>query len=68
VDGKGLVTRLVTDGAFDDYASDTRYTGWGSKVTVTAPPADQIIDEDHVDYSTKPETPLNSVIEQSAGN
>ncbi|MER5626690.1 hypothetical protein ABT061_37235 [Streptosporangium sp. NPDC002544] len=66
------MTRLVTDGALDDlvddYASDTRYTGWGSKVTVTAPPAEQIIDEDHVDYSTKPETPLNSVIEQFAGN
>ncbi|MEU4540913.1 hypothetical protein AB0G15_39380 [Streptosporangium sp. NPDC023825] len=44
VDGKGLVTRLVTRDAFaglsDDYASDTRYTDWGSKVTVTAPPAD----------------------------
>ncbi|MFI6883863.1 hypothetical protein [Streptosporangium canum] len=72
VDGKGLVTRLVTSGAFDDladdFASDTRYTGWGSTVTVTAPPADQVIDEDDVDYSTTSQTPLNSVIERSAGN
>ncbi|MFD8564582.1 hypothetical protein ACWDOR_37110 [Streptosporangium canum] len=71
-DGKGLVTRLVTGGAFDDlvdgFASDTRYTGWGSAVTVTAPPADQVIDEDDVDYSTTPQTPLNSMIERPAGN
>ncbi|MEV4382645.1 hypothetical protein [Streptosporangium sp. NPDC049644] len=72
VDGKGLVTRLVTSDAFadlvDDYASDTRYIDWRSTVTVTAPPADQVIDEDDVDYSTRPQTPLNSVIEQPAGN
>ncbi|MEV4246626.1 hypothetical protein AB0J63_24770 [Streptosporangium canum] len=72
VDGKGPVTRLVTGGAFDglvdDSASDTRYTGWGSAVTVTAPSADQVIDEDDVDYSTKPQTPLNSVIERPAGS
>lgn len=67
-----LVTGLVTGGAFDglvdDFASDTRCTGWGSAVTVTAPPADQAIDEDDVDYSTTPQTPLNSVIERPAGN
>ncbi|MFB9678075.1 hypothetical protein [Streptosporangium vulgare] len=72
VNNKGLVTRLVTRDAFtdliDDYASDTRYTDWGSKVTVTAPPADQVIDEDDVDYSTTRQTPPNAVIEQPPGS
>ncbi|MFI7440781.1 hypothetical protein [Nonomuraea indica] len=54
VNRTGLVTRLVTsrgnDGMFHKASSDTRYTGWGSEVTITAPPADQVIDEADVDY------------------
>lgn len=34
----------------DKASSDTRYTDWGSKVSITAPPADQVINEDDVDY------------------
>ncbi|MFI7055995.1 hypothetical protein ACIBLB_28420 [Streptosporangium canum] len=44
-----LAKRLVTTysmGGSDESAVtiDTRYTGWGSKVTVKAPPADQVAD------------------------
>ncbi|OUC98413.1 hypothetical protein [Streptosporangium minutum] len=62
-DDSGLVTRLVTGHMygymFDDSSSDTRYSGWGSTVTVAPPPADQVVDEDDVDYSTRSETPRN---------
>ncbi|MEU4829762.1 hypothetical protein [Streptosporangium sp. NPDC023615] len=30
------------------YVNDTRYTGWGSKVTIKAPPADQVADFDEL--------------------
>ncbi|MEV7010467.1 hypothetical protein [Streptosporangium sp. NPDC051022] len=46
-DSKGLPSRLVSteDGSPAAQRIDTRYTGWGSPVVVTAPPADQVIDE-----------------------
>lgn len=51
VNSKGLVSRLRSQYAFDfgllgktTSTVNTRYTGWGSKVTVKAPPADQVID------------------------
>ncbi|MFI6506687.1 hypothetical protein ACIBCT_03710 [Streptosporangium sp. NPDC050855] len=30
------------------YVNDTRYTGWGTKVTIKAPPADQVADFDEL--------------------
>ncbi|MFI9554201.1 hypothetical protein [Nonomuraea endophytica] len=55
LDGKGLPKRLVTtyspvaigmDAEGKETLSvDTRYTGWGSKVTITAPPADDVTTE-----------------------
>ncbi|WP_449066350.1 hypothetical protein [Planomonospora algeriensis] len=51
LDGKGLpqraaVTETLSIGKSSlTTTSDTRFSGWGSKVTVTAPPADQVADE-----------------------
>ncbi|GGK56030.1 hypothetical protein Ppa06_10990 [Planomonospora parontospora subsp. parontospora] len=51
LDGKGLPRRaavsetLAVGKSSLTTTSDTRFSGWGSKVTVTAPPADQVIDE-----------------------
>ncbi len=49
---EGLVTRLhvtmkmpVPGGTIVDHVADTRLYNWGAKVTVTAPRADQVIDE-----------------------
>ncbi|MBG0813507.1 hypothetical protein [Planomonospora sp. ID82291] len=50
LDGKGLPRRVTVSEALSAEESsmtstvETRYTGWGSKVTVTAPPADQVVD------------------------
>jgi Ni/Co efflux regulator RcnB len=51
VNAKGLVTRVVSDWTLDfgllgksRSTTETRFTGWGAKVTVKAPPADQVID------------------------
>ncbi|ACZ84236.1 hypothetical protein [Streptosporangium roseum] len=42
---KRLVTTYSTAGSAESTVTvDTRYTGWGSKVTVKAPPADQVAD------------------------
>ncbi|NRQ37937.1 hypothetical protein HII36_39825 [Nonomuraea sp. NN258] len=55
VNAKGLPIRLVTTFASNalgpsagdgtDRSVDTRYTGWGGKITIKAPPADQVTDE-----------------------
>lgn len=50
VNSKGLVTRVRSEYKLDfgilgktTSAVNTRYTGWGSKVTIKAPPADEVI-------------------------
>ncbi|GAT66532.1 hypothetical protein PS9374_02182 [Planomonospora sphaerica] len=51
LDGKGLPRRAAVSETLAigksslTRTSDTRFSGWGSKVTVTAPPADHVIDE-----------------------
>jgi hypothetical protein len=48
----GLVTRLVTTDTLGEAKTsvfartDTRYTGWGCRVVITAPPADEVIEQD----------------------
>jgi hypothetical protein len=46
----GLPKRLITADSVGGLVkrSDTRYTGWGIRVVITAPPADEVIDEDDV--------------------
>ncbi|MGW0802004.1 hypothetical protein [Nonomuraea sp. NPDC002799] len=51
VNSKGLVTRIRSTYSLDygilgktTASVDTRYTGWGAKITIKAPPADQVID------------------------
>ncbi|MEV7007103.1 hypothetical protein [Streptosporangium sp. NPDC051022] len=50
-DGRGLPTRLTTSETRGGRElsltrkADTRYAGWGSRVTVTAPPSEQVIDD-----------------------
>lgn len=51
VNGKQLITRVVSKLTLDygllgtmATTTDTRYAGWGAKVSVVAPPADQVID------------------------
>ncbi|GAA3137365.1 hypothetical protein [Streptosporangium carneum] len=67
LDTRGLPVRVLTEdtlgGFLDNSVNDIRYTGWGSLVTVTPPPADQVIDTRDVDYDAKPRTPLSVVIE-----
>ncbi|MER6578004.1 hypothetical protein [Nonomuraea sp. NPDC001023] len=63
VDSKGLVTRVVSDWTLDygilgtsHSTTETRFTGWGVKVKVKAPPADQVTDvADLGDDSTIPQ-------------
>ncbi|WP_405150256.1 hypothetical protein OG589_17155 [Sphaerisporangium sp. NBC_01403] len=47
-DGEGLIKRLMTKDTLGRRVMttqlDTRYTGWGLRVVVTAPPADEVID------------------------
>ncbi|GAA3137374.1 hypothetical protein [Streptosporangium carneum] len=67
LDDRGLPSRVVTEDLFDrgweDLAKavvDTRYTGWGSRVTVAPPPGDQVIDvQDRLGFD--PEAPLDIV-------
>ncbi|MER7127627.1 hypothetical protein [Streptosporangium saharense] len=42
LDTRGLPARLVTEDPHGD--DDIRYTGWGSRIAVVAPPADQVVD------------------------
>ncbi|MEU0486427.1 hypothetical protein ABZ260_45605 [Streptosporangium sp. NPDC006013] len=49
-DGTGLVNRVVTKTEYPKkwsltMKSDTRYTGWGSRMTIAPPPPGQIVDE-----------------------
>ncbi|MER5647073.1 hypothetical protein [Streptosporangium sp. NPDC002524] len=44
------------------YVNDTRYTGWGTKVTIKAPPADQVADFDElIGDTTRPEDPIGEI-------
>ncbi|WP_329090180.1 MULTISPECIES: hypothetical protein [unclassified Streptosporangium] len=44
------------------YVNDTRYTGWGTKVTVKAPPADQVVEFDELlGDTTQPEDPIGEI-------
>ncbi|WP_084961647.1 hypothetical protein [Thermoactinospora rubra] len=50
-DSRGLPARLVsqrTDGK-TTFVYDTRYTGWGATVKITAPPADQVARPEELD-------------------
>ncbi|WP_031168140.1 hypothetical protein [Streptosporangium roseum] len=64
-DRDGLLKRLVTAdtvGAGKDplvKRSDTRYTDWGCPLVITAPPADEVIDEDDLlEYIRTQNTPI----------
>ncbi|MDP9864348.1 MULTISPECIES: hypothetical protein [Streptosporangium] len=64
-DRYGLPKRLVTTdtagGGRDPLVkrSDTRYTDWGFRLDITAPPADEVIDEDDLlDYVRAQNTPI----------
>ncbi|WP_068920574.1 hypothetical protein [Planobispora rosea] len=61
----GLPKRLVTTdtaGTVRDplvKRSDTHYTGWGSPLVITAPPADEVIDEDDLlEYIRRQNEPI----------
>lgn len=44
------------------YVNDTRYTDWGTKVTIKAPPADQVVDFDElIGDTTQPEDPIGEI-------
>ncbi|WP_436761115.1 hypothetical protein [Streptosporangium sp. V21-05] len=44
------------------YVNDTRYTGWGTKVTIKAPPADQVAEFDELlGDTTRPEDPIGEI-------
>ena len=55
-----LAKRLTTSypaGSKDAVTVDTGYTGWGSKVTVTTPPADQVAKLSELEFDGKVEPP-----------
>ncbi|MFF3445358.1 hypothetical protein [Streptosporangium sp. NPDC002721] len=44
------------------YVNDSRYTGWGTKVTIKAPPAARVADFDELlNDVTQPEDPINEI-------
>ncbi|SDH86621.1 hypothetical protein [Nonomuraea jiangxiensis] len=58
LNSKGLVTRVRSEYSLDfgllgktTSVVDTRFTGWGSKVTIKAPAADTVIDLEEIDDS-----------------
>ncbi|SNT04609.1 hypothetical protein SAMN05216276_1022112 [Streptosporangium subroseum] len=56
-----LAKRLTTSypaGSKDAVTVDTSYTGWGSKVTVAAPPADQVAKLSELEFDGKVEPPF----------
>lgn len=56
-----LAKRLTTSypaGSKDAVTVDTSYTGWGSKVTVTTPPADQVAKQSELELNGKVEPPF----------
>ncbi|MBF8187657.1 hypothetical protein ITP53_18325 [Nonomuraea sp. K274] len=73
VNSKGLATRLVSGWGMDfgilgkaRSTTDTRFTGWGSKVSVKAPPKSQWIEVDDLGADTEvpqsiPENSINSL-------
>ncbi|MEO3873541.1 hypothetical protein ABGB18_32415 [Nonomuraea sp. B12E4] len=76
LNAKGLVTRVRSEYSLDfgmlgksTSTVDTRYTGWGSKVTIKAPAADEVIDVEDLDglgadaevLQEIPDTSLNSL-------
>ncbi|MEU6743973.1 hypothetical protein [Streptosporangium sandarakinum] len=70
-DRTGLPKRLVTADTVGEgkdplvKRSDTRYTGWGSRPVITAPPADEVIDEaDLLEYVRE----RNEPIPEDSGN
>lgn len=63
-DGRGLLKRLVTSQALGKGVSrtDTRYTAWRSHVVISAPPADQVIDEnDLYEYIPEPTVTIDDL-------
>ncbi|GIH75108.1 hypothetical protein [Planobispora longispora] len=67
----GLLKRLITADTVGEgrdplvKRSDTRYTGWGFRLVIAAPPADEVIDEaDLLEYVRE----LNEPIPPDAGN
>jgi hypothetical protein len=69
VDAKGLPTRLVTtvpgsvmavsESSREKMIVDTRYNGWGNKVSIKAPPADEITTKLEGDGGTEQESVEN---------
>jgi hypothetical protein len=69
VDAKGLPTRLVTtvpgsvmavsESSREKMIVDTRYSGWGNKVSIKAPPADEITTKLEGDGGTEQESVEN---------
>lgn len=49
-DRHGLLKRLITTDALGEVVTriDTRYTDWGLPLVITAPPADEVIDENEL--------------------
>ncbi|MFI9589536.1 hypothetical protein [Nonomuraea sp. NPDC052265] len=75
LNSKGLVTRVVSDWTLDygilgasHNTTETRFTGWGSKVKVKAPPADQVADITELgDDSTVPQDIPNGSLNSLGG-
>jgi hypothetical protein len=73
VNSKGLVTGVRSEYTMDfgllgktTSTVSTRYTGWGAKITIKAPPADQVIDVSELGADTEvpqeiPDGSLNSL-------
>ncbi|MGN9786653.1 hypothetical protein ACTMTF_34890 [Nonomuraea sp. ZG12] len=69
VDAKGLPTRLVTtvpgsvmaisESSREKMIVDTRYSGWGNKVSIKAPPADEVTTKLEGDGGTEQESVEN---------
>lgn len=64
VDGTRLAKRLTTSypghviGFSSDIAVDTRFTGWGTKVSIKAPPAEEVATRADVKNGMTPDLPM----------
>ncbi|GAA3471690.1 hypothetical protein [Nonomuraea roseola] len=74
IDAKGLVSRFATKlsvpvgrGETMDFTADERFTGWGSKVTVTAPPAADWIDSKDLDQELPDVPGMPDALTEAAG-
>jgi hypothetical protein len=74
LDGKGLPQRVAVSETLSigesslTTTAETRYTGWGSKVTVTVPPADQVVDAKDLSADLPdPKELVNSLTTRPAG-